>query len=361
MKQMFRWFFLSCKRYLKKASFLLILLVFPAAAGLFLGSEKRDDEGIVIGVFSPEEEESLGGRLVKRLKEYGDGMFSFQVCASEEEVSQAVASRRAECGYVLPEDLEKRLDEGTYKRSIRVYRAPSTVADAMASEVVYSLLAQEYDRKILTDYVETDEIFNFLDVDSDRTRQEAAERAGTLYDAYSSNGSTFQFSYQEDGKNDWEADLQDGGTSTIFPVRGLAAVLVFTAGIYGAAVLKEDEACGLFLRLPFRIRGLCKSAGLGAPVALAALSGLAALLVCGQWTDWRRELGAMLLYGIAVVLFGRILERLFPSSRGICCLLPFLVLASLVFCPVFMDLGQLWPQVRLGGRFLLPTYYLEIF
>ena len=69
----------------------------------------------------------------------------------------------------------------------------------------------------------------------------------------------------------------------------------------------------------------------------------------------------MLFYGIAVVIFSSILGRLIPSSRGICCLLPFLVIASLVFCPVFMDLGQLWPEVQLGGRLLLPTYYLETF
>ena len=358
MNQVFRWFFLSCRRYLKKLSFLLILLVFPAAAGLFLRSESRDEEGIVIAVYSPEKEESLGGRLLDRLEEYGDGMFSFCVCSSEEEVSQAVASRQAECGYVLPEDLEKRLDEGDYRRAVRVYRAPSTAAAQMASEVVYSLLAQEYDRKILTDYVQRDEVFDFLDGGADEERLEASERAGALYDVYSSNGSTFRFSYQEDSENDQEAASQG---DTVFPVRGLASVLVFTAGIYGAAVLKEDEACGLFLRLPFQIRGLCKSAGLGAPVALAALSGLAALLVCGQWTTWQGEFGRMALYGIAVVVFGRILERLVPSSRTICCLLPFLIIASLVFCPVFVDLGQLWPEVRMGGRFLLPTYYLESF
>ena len=256
----------------------------------------------------------------------------------------------------MPEDLERRLDEGDYRRSVRVYRAPSTVDHQMASEVFYSLLAQEYDRKILTDYVRTEEIFDFLDTET--LRREAEKRAGELYDIYSSNGSTFRFSYQEDNGNGLEMGARKEAVSSIFPVRGLASVLVFTAGIYGAAVLKEDEASGLFLRLPFRIRGLCRNAGLGAPVALAALSGLTALLVCGQWTTWYGELGKMLFYGIAVVIFSSILERLIPSSRGICCLL---VIASLVFCPVFMDLGQLWPEVQFGGRLLLPTYYLETF
>ena len=234
MNQIFRWFFLSCKRYLKRVSFLLILLAFPVAAGLFLSSENGDNEGIVIAVFSPEEENRLGGRLIERLEDYGDGMFSFRVCSSEEEVLAAVASRKAECGFCMPEDLERRLDEGDYRRSVRVYRAPSTVAHQMASEVFYSLLAQEYDRKILTDYVRTEEIFDFLDTET--LRREAEKRAGELYDIYSSNGSTFRFSYQEDNGNGLEMGARKEAVSSIFPVRGLASVLVFTAGIYGAAV-----------------------------------------------------------------------------------------------------------------------------
>ncbi len=54
---------------------------------------------------------------------------------------------------------------------------------------------------------------------------------------------------------------------SVFPVRGLMAVYVFTTGLYGAVTLCGDERRGLFLPLPGRIGGACRFASLAAPVA----------------------------------------------------------------------------------------------
>lgn len=361
MRQAVIWFFLSCKRYLKRLSFLLILLFFPIAAGLFARSEKADQKGVVIGVFSEDSDEgSLGMELARKLEAYGDGMFSFCLYDSGEELTDAVAARQVECGYVIGEGLKEKMDSGDYRRLIRVYRAPSTIADEMSKEVVYSLLAGLYDREILTEYIGESQVFDYLDQEGER--KEGQKRGGELYDAYASDGSTFHFEYE---KTNARLPEESGETSqekeTLFPARGLAAVLVFTAGIYGGASLKRDEKNGLFLRLPFGKRELCRIASLAAPAGLAALSGLAAIGAAGIFVSWRRELLGMFLYVIGTAVYARILSRILPTSRGVSCLLPFFIIGSLVFCPVLIDVGQFVPQARAAGWIFLPWYYLKMF
>ena len=44
------WFFLSCKRYLRKLSFLLILLALPAGTYLIRGLEEKEGQEVRIAV-----------------------------------------------------------------------------------------------------------------------------------------------------------------------------------------------------------------------------------------------------------------------------------------------------------------------
>ena len=93
-----------------------------------------------------------------------------------------VASRRAECGYVIGAGLKKRLDERDFKRSIRVYSAPSTVAAKLSAEPVFAAMIELYDRELFLQYVEEKQ--------AESTDKNAA---GELYDKWKENGSTFHF------------------------------------------------------------------------------------------------------------------------------------------------------------------------
>ena len=132
MKKVMVWFLLSCKRYIKKLSFLLILLLLPL---VILAVDKgQGDKGqeikIAIAVQNGQENElgaELAEGLINRRLGRDAGMFRFYECRDEEAVKDEVASRRAECGFVVYEDFKEKLDAGNYRRSIGVYSAPSTV------------------------------------------------------------------------------------------------------------------------------------------------------------------------------------------------------------------------------------------
>ena len=45
--------------------------------------------------------------------------------------------------------------------------------------------------------------------------------------------------------------------------------------------------------------------------------------------------------------------------RDSCCIIPFLVIGSLVFCPVFVDAGRFFPGLDQVGGLFPPWYYLQ--
>ncbi len=277
MKRVAMWFFLSCKRYMRKWSFLFILLLLPAGVLAAGQAQKKGSQDISIAISVEESGENtlgdaLADSLVNRPRGEDAGMFRFYLCRDEEEVKAEVASRRAECGYVVYAGLEERLDTKSYKRSIGVYSAPSTVAAALSTETVFAALMKIYDGKLLADYVAENELFAPLGAPGGEAREEAAVQARELYEKWLGNGSTFRFQYQFQGREGENMDF-DGGQTDVFPVRGLVAVYVFITGLYGAVVMCGDEERGLFLPLSYGYRIPCRVASMAAPAVMVSISG----------------------------------------------------------------------------------------
>ncbi len=110
-------------------------------------------------------------------------MFRFYLCENEEMVKTEVASRRAECGYVIYEGFREKLDAGSFRRTIGVYSAPSTVTAALSTETVFAALTEIYDREILKDFAEEAGVFEPLGLPGSRERRELAAEAGAYMTA----------------------------------------------------------------------------------------------------------------------------------------------------------------------------------
>lgn len=363
------WFLLSCKRYLRKPSFLMILLLFPVGA-FFAGQvQKKGDRDIRIAICVEESGDNqlgnaLADRLVNREQGQDAGMFRFYRCGGEAELEADVASRRAECGYVVYGGLEEKLDSGQYKRSIGVYSAPSTVAASLSTETVFAALMEMYDKELLTDYVAGGDLL--WDRAGDKTGGSWADglpperEAARLYDKWLDNGSTFRFEYNYLGQEE-DGGISRQGGEKVFLVRGLAAVYVFVTGLYGAVMVCGDEKKGLFLPLPYRLRIPCRLAALAAPAFMASASGLLALWAGRGLTSAWREIAAMAAYCVFIIALSWIFKAVCRRPEVLCCLIPFLIIGSLVFCPVFVDAGRFIGGLDRVGRLFPPWYYLRMF
>ena len=300
-------------------------------------------------------------------------MFDFYICSDEAQVRDEVASRRAECGYVIDSGLEEKLDQKQWRRVIRLYMAPSTVAGSISTETVFSELAALYNRNLLMDYVEEGEAFAGMGPVNSSSRAKAAEEAGEGYDRWNQEEGLFHFQYiyetnggggSEDGVETQSPKSDAAGS--IFPVRGLGAVMVFILSLYGGVMAGEDERRGLFMPLGIGLRLPCRLAAAAAPGALACLSVFCALFLGGMAEGGSfgavgRELGLLLLYGCGCTVFAFGLKLIVRSPELLCCMIPFFIIGSLLFCPVFVDPGRWIPGMEQLGRLFLPYYYLRCF
>ena len=217
-----------------------------------------------------------------------------------------------------------------------------------------------YDGKLLADYVAENELFAPLGAPGGEAREEAAVQVRELYEKWLGNGSTFRFQYQFQGREGENMDF-DGGQTDVFPVRGLVAVYVFITGLYGAVVMCGDEERGLFLPLSYGYRIPCRVASMAAPAVMVSISGLLALWAGGVMTSFPREAAAMAGYCCVVIASAWILRLVCRRPQVLCCIIPFLLIGSLVFCPVFVDAGRFFPGLDQVGRLFPPWYYLQMF
>ena len=288
MRKLAWWFCMfgmTLRRALYRPVFLLFLLIFPLGMGALHQVEKRDSGRIAVALCPGTD--AWNQALAERLESEESRSFFFYPCGTEEEAKEAVMTGRAECAYLFPERLKERLDEGHYTRAVRVLVSPSTVAEKIISEKIFSELFEVYGRELLADYGKNGAAFQTVMARCQTTeaREKACGMLLELYEKYRSNGSTFTFDYQtlQGG-----TALQTGAIKVVFPVRGLTAVFLFIMGLAASVMAGEDAERGLYYLIfvtmyAFGCLAVCRKAGVLA--ALIPVFILASLLLCPIFFD----------------------------------------------------------------------------
>ncbi|MEF9939010.1 MAG: ABC transporter permease [Clostridium sp.] len=346
MNKIGTWFYFSCKRQFKRPAFLIVLLLLPIGMGLFHRAETGGSNQISIALFTEQDEwnESVAAELIRE-----EHSFAFFTCDTREELSRAVASGKAECGYVFSHGLRDKLEDNTYKRSITVVTSPSTVAEKLASETVFAGLFRVYGRELLKEYGEEGDAFKTIQGD-------VWTELEPLYDKYLNNQSTFSFEYATVDGGIIEKDT----VKAIFPIRGIAAIFILIIGLTAAVTVGEDRDRGLFMTVSRRQKMACMMAQLTAPVAFACASAFFCLLFTGTSAAIGKEIIALFLYGILTIVFSYLLLRIVKNPLVLAGMIPFFTIGSLVICPVFADLSVFIPALRTIRYFFLPYYYLTL-
>ena len=149
---------------------------------------------------------------------------------------------------------------------------------------------------------------------------------------------------------------------TIFPVKGINAVIIFIMSLYSACILKEDEKKGLFSTLHSGEKQSCQIVMFLALPVLSFISGILALFFAGilkSGISGIFQIAELILYTTAAGVYAWILKLLVRSSSILLCLIPFFLMGSLIFTPVFVDIGRFVPSIGWIGRLFLPYYFLH--
>lgn len=354
-------FLMQFKRLWKNKLFLLLLLLFPVCLYLLSNSfQKEEDSRILVGVCL-DTEDTLAETLYEKLLNLEDSLFSFSSFSTEDELIKSVQNNQLECGYLLRKDLGKELDKNHLKNLITVYTSENTTCKSIINELVYANLFEEYSLSLLQDCLEEAEHLPFTksDAESFSLPPVTAEDIEESYRSQLENGSTFRFDVEFISEQKTEP-LSGTAAATVPLLRGFTALFLLLCGFLAMLASYNDEKNGVYARLSGYGRFLFSRVTMLAYLLPSGLICLASLALCGSVSRWGTELIALLCYLFALLLFYTILGTLIHNHTVLCAAFPMVVLCTLIFTPVLVDLSAFFPWIK-AVRYVLPTYYYLLF
>lgn len=357
-----RLFYMLFKQYIQKPECLLLLLSLPVLTILFSHVAKTEEQPIQAVCYIPsvtrEDLDDIAAdsdttlqastaleSLAHKLSTY-DGLYTFRLCASEQEVYDAVAANRAECGYIFSETLYEELLSGNLKGLVTTVASPSTTMLPVINETVYSLVFEDLALLSLERYLEEDSVVSAeYDILYDNAEIEE------LYQKYMLGDSTFHFEYDGSPK-DYRLTTT---TVLLSPIRGLLSVLLLLSALTGAISYYRLAENPIFDTWKVRIG--C--------ISIPVLCTIPVMLLCiyfaGLGAGIGKEICFLVLYATVCVLTTIFLTILIKKRVIFTSLLPLYILACLVFTPVFIDISVFLPAMKPLSYLFLPYYYLKFF
>lgn len=336
---------LFIKRLIKKPAFVMILIVMPLVVTMFNKIEAADDHSISVGIYY--EKDALAKTICENLSNK-KGYIKFILYSNKDEMSEAVETKKIECGYIFPSDFNDRLDKYEIKRCITCVEAPSSILSSVSDEVVFAGILDEYGKNIAANFIKENNIGR-------NTGDNGIKAVENMYKSFNTPEKTFSIDYKYI-EADEEASSEVGGRSTTYIIHGLVSVLILISGLFGAIEWFNDEKKGLYSSFNNREKNVIGFISIFVPTAIMALSGNLAIYLSNTYTNLLRENIAMFLYVFLAAGFSYLLKVIVKSGTGICALLPAITLGSLIFCPVFIDVSKFMPFISCINK-VFPTFY----
>lgn len=132
---------------------LWISLLLVVSASLFLISIEKKSENKVVAAFYTE---NAG---YENLLSDVTGLISFTECSSEEELKRLVLQGKAECGYILQDNLQNEILEGNGNWSITVYENEASTMTKLINEVLFERIFYQISMDKFEGYIAEKEEF----------------------------------------------------------------------------------------------------------------------------------------------------------------------------------------------------------
>ncbi len=359
MRKLARWFSMfriTLKRAFCRPLFIIFLLAFPMGMAALHHIENDDSSRISVALYTGKD---IWNQKIAENLEADEGSFDFYTCDTQEQAENDVMTKKAECAYIFPYNLKECLDSEDYSRVITVLISPSTVAEKIASEKVFSVIFEEYGREMLESYAKNGSAFqNAMKLLTTAQEQEnVCEEILNLYDKYKNNGSTFSFDYKSLQGNTSEESVS---LKVVFPVRGIVAIFIFIMGLAAAVMAGEDEKNGLYAAVRSKEKWILQSSQIASFVFMAEVSGFLALCITGNILEPFVEAEKMICYLLAVTVYSFMCLLIFRKPGLVAALIPFFIVGCILICPVFFDISIFLPEFSVIRRLLPPWWYLKL-
>ena len=354
MNRVVTWLLMLLKRQLKKVSLYVILLAMAASTFFIRHIAVNFTVSVNIGVMNGNEAQKDGdsignaGKIIELMTGHR-GLVKFVEYNNEEEMENDVRTSEIYAGYIFSPDFSKKVEDNELNDSVKVISTKDSIVSKITNELVFSFVMQEYTYAML--FYDTCETGYFDEFDREQIEKDLRK----FYEDNRTNGSTFSVEYNgvRESKNQIELDVFD----YISPVvKGIIGVLIFLSGLCGTLILYKDKDSGTFARFTALQAAAVSFAEIVIPVLLTGMTGMACMIFSrlyqGSLEQWAHMFGYLLLVSLYCLFLNGIIRNRVVFQAAI----PVFLMASLLFCHVFINLNTIVPQFKYIS-FLLPPYY----
>lgn len=348
MKRLLFWLWLLIKRQLKSPAMLIFLIGMPLICFVVSKMPSMQEEGVPRVALYVADADKVAVDTVNHLVN-GNYSVEFYIVSDEVTLHYDVEQGIADHGYCIKPEFTEKLKLAEYQNCISIVQAASTdMLTAMTKEMVFAEVFRALSLELAVDYAKTATAFKGCE-------DEAVEIIEANYRAYGNSNETFHIDFEELDDSGNAVVMEDA--KTVFPIRGVLAVLVFVAGLYGGVWWKSEKKQGVFMAMPSYLSKSSRFLYILVPTMLFAISAEVAMVLTAT-AEYPFELAKMFFYIVAIVIFVAILTMIIPDDRLMVSIIPVLAIACLILCPIFVSLSPVSPVFKYLSRLLLPYYYI---
>ena len=221
------WICLLAKRMLRQPVYIGLLALIPVI-GYAVGVMERDERGGVVAAVCVEDGAWRDEIVTSLSEQEEDSVIRFEFCDD-----RSLAERMV--------DIEERVLGGDWRKTIEVYETSASSITGMAKERIAGVIFRLYSEENYAEYM-------------GQFPASAVDFAMDAYYTHLTDDSTFEFRYIYDDQNSqYVSDSDDGNdnnvNNTVFPIKGVFAVLIFIAGMCGMLEYESDKREKRFLRI----------------------------------------------------------------------------------------------------------------
>lgn len=352
MKKILTWILLFQKRILKKPMFQITILLIPILLFLLFTFNKSSDSLVRVALISGNDEYSQN--FVKDLLDSSNHVISYYQCYDESQMRKDVLTGKAECGYIMPDDMPRKIAQFSSKKKQGIITAivkKESISTKIVNEIIYGRLFSEMAYPVLKDFINEKQ--------PDRLTSAEDEKMYDAFSKYLIEPLMFSFEYADGSKNDLLNNDDSSHNYYMLPVRGILSVLILVSSMSGVLMLSNDDRKNTWGFIRLSKRPAFNYFYIFMSILPIAICSLAAIFITGISTNVLNEIRLMVLYTLLLTGFSSLLKALIKNIYVLCSLIPVTVLLSLIICPVFIDIGSIVPQSRFVRLFLPTNYYLD--
>lgn len=347
MQPLITCFILWCKRFLKRPLFLFTLLLMPLSVIFLQNCHTKEDAVIHVALYFPEKDaDQTAENLTKKMISLSNSAIKFYKSRTPKALKSDVASGKAACGYILPKNLDAKLQGfvATPAPFIQAIRPEEDMRTRIVDEIVLSKLFQPLSYYRLTYYLSGKK-----DISSEET---------WIYDTYQKHNSSELLFHFEYANGDGNTLLNDSHANfMLLPIRGVVSIMILLCCLTGGLFRYSDKS-GILPLMDTRKRKLCNLLSLLIPGLFAGITGLITIKMTGTMTTPAAEIPAMLLYILCCMSLANLLYIFCSHQEFYLAAIPVVVIGSLIFSPVFINLENLIPGTRFISCLIPTTHYL---